>query len=149
MQLYSRGGPFLIGLIVGFIFTQKINRKKTFAKMNRLKTTFMWLMILAATGVTVNATFGWNKGWFLWVSSLRYDAWTCLRADSSGSYTFSCTARDEIGGIVWPSATSNLSLKILLVQDVFGFCCSHRNCLELLCIREICVFGHNTHIIIL
>ncbi|XP_022673084.1 O-acyltransferase like protein-like [Varroa jacobsoni] len=62
MQLYSRGGPFLIGLIVGFIFTQKINRKKTFAKMNRLKTTFMWLMILAATGVTVNATFGWNKG---------------------------------------------------------------------------------------
>ncbi|OQR75227.1 nose resistant to fluoxetine protein 6-like, partial [Tropilaelaps mercedesae] len=62
MHLYSRGGPFLIGLIVGYIFTQKVNRKKTFSKMNRLKTTLMWLMILAAVGATVNATFGWNKG---------------------------------------------------------------------------------------
>lgn len=62
MQLYTRGGPFLIGLIIGYIFTQKINRKKTFAKMSKLKTTFMWFMILATVALTVNATFGWNKG---------------------------------------------------------------------------------------
>lgn len=62
MQLYTRGGPLLIGIIVGYIFTQKINRKKTFAKMSRIKTTLMWVMILAAVGATVNATFRWNKG---------------------------------------------------------------------------------------
>lgn len=71
-RLYSRGGPLLIGVIIGFILNQKMNGKQTFSKLGRIAVTFMWLMIMVVVIVTANATFNWNKGKFGIARSIRF-----------------------------------------------------------------------------
>ncbi|XP_003737982.2 nose resistant to fluoxetine protein 6 [Galendromus occidentalis] len=129
MQIYSRGGPFFIGLIIGFIFHQKMNSKGTFSKLGRLATTLLWLMILTVVIVTMNATFDWNRGASYPSNSVSavYDA--CHRvvfALGTGLLIMLCHAKK--GGIVnmllsWPGfiPVGKLWLLIYLVHPFVIF----------------------------
>lgn len=64
MKIFTRGGPFLIGLIIGFIFNQKFSasKKPTFASLGKMSSTALWALILLVILAAVNMPYSWNKG---------------------------------------------------------------------------------------